>query len=81
MPWRAALFPITLRIAFVRPAPDVYRLHDQSRWVGDAVTIDNEALYVSHAFTESGRVVVSLREAACWLEAVEGAVAAPRAAA
>ena len=67
------MFPITSRV--VRAAPGVYRLYYQSRWVGDAVTVDNGALYVSH------RVVVSLRDAACWLEAIEGAVPAPRAAA
>jgi hypothetical protein len=81
LPWRSAMFPITLRIACVRPAPGVYRLYDQSRWVGDAVTVDSEALYVSHSFTESGRVVGSLHDAARWLEAIEAAAAGPRAAA
>ena len=64
-----------------RNAPGVYRLYYQSRRVGEAVTVDNDALYVSHSFTESGRVVASLRDAARWLEAIEDAVAAPLAAA
>ena len=58
----------------VRAGPGVYRLYYQSRGVGEAVTIDNEELYVSHSFTES------LRDSAQWLEAIEGAVAAPLAA-
>ena len=53
----------------------------QSRRVGEAVTVDNDALHVSHSFSGSGRVVASLRDAARWLEAIEGAVAAPLAAA
>ena len=40
-----------------------------------------DALYVSHSFNESGRVVASLRDAARWLEAIEDAAAAPLAAA
>ena len=52
-----------------------------SRRVGEAVTIDNDELYVSHSSTENGRVVASLRAAARWLEAIEDAVAAPLAAA
>jgi hypothetical protein len=75
------MFPITSRVTCVRAAPGVYRLYFQSRRVGEAVTTDNDALYVSHSFTESGCVVASLREAACWLEAIEGTVAAPLAAA
>ena len=51
----------------------------QSRRGGEAVTIDNDALHVSHSFTESGRA--SLGDAARWLEAIETAVAAPLAAA
>jgi hypothetical protein len=42
---------------------------------GEAVTIDNDALYVSHSSTEKGRVVASLRPAARWLEAIEIPVA------
>jgi len=49
----------------------------RSRRVGEAVNIDNEPLYVSHSFTESGRVVASLRDAARWLEAIEDAIATP----
>jgi hypothetical protein len=75
------MFPITSRITCVRAAPGVYRLYYQSRQTGEAVTIDNDSLYVSHLFTENGRVVASLRDAARWLEAIEGAVAAPLAAA
>ena len=76
-----------------RNVPDHFPRHMRSRrarrlsallpepWVGEAVTVDNDALYVSHSFTESGRVVASLRDAARWLEAIEDAVAAPLAAA
>ena len=70
------MFPITSRVTF---APRPASIGSITR--ADAVTIDNDALYVSHSFTESGRLVVSLRDAACWLEAIEGAVPAPRAAA
>ena len=45
----------------------------QSRRIGEAVTIDNDALYVSHSYTENGRVVASLGEAARWLEEIEDA--------
>jgi hypothetical protein len=48
------MFPITSYVTCVRAAPGVYRLYYQIRWVGHAVTIDNDALYVSHPFTESG---------------------------
>ena len=75
------MFPITSRVTCVRAAPGVYRLYYQSRQIGEAVTIGDDSLYVSHSFTESGRVVASLRDAARWLEATEGAVAAPLAAA
>ena len=75
------MFPITSRVTCVRAAPGVYRLYYQIRWVGYAVTIDNDALDVSHPFTESGRVFGSLRDAARWLESIEDAVAAPLAAA
>jgi hypothetical protein len=75
------MFPITSRVTCVRAAPGVYRLYRQSRGVGEAVTVDNDAPYVSHLFTESGRVVAALRDAARWLESIEGAVAAPLAAA
>jgi hypothetical protein len=53
----------------------------RSRRVGEAVTIDNEALYASHSSTESGRLVASLRDAGCWLEAIEDNDASPLAAA
>ena len=75
------MFSITSRVTCVRAAPGVYRLFYQGRRVGEALTVDNDTLYVSHSFTESGRVVASLRDAARWLEAIEGAVAAPLAAA
>jgi hypothetical protein len=75
------MFPVTSRVTCVRAMPDVYRLYYQSRRVGEAVTIDNEALYVSQSSTENGRVVASLRDVARWLEAIEDAVAAPLAAA
>ena len=75
------MFPITSRVTCVRAAPGVYRLYYQSRHIGEAGKIDNDSLYVSHSFTESSGVVASLRDAARWLEAIEGAVAAPLAAA
>jgi hypothetical protein len=75
------MFPITSRVTCVPTTPGVYRLYDQSRRVGEAVSVNNDALYVSHLFTESGRVVASLRDAARWLESIEDAVAAPLAAA
>ena len=75
------MFPVTSRVTCVRAMPGVYRLYYQSRRVGEAVTIDINALYVSHSFTESGRVVASLRAAARWLETIEEAEASPLAAA
>ncbi len=75
------MFPITSRVTCVPTTTGACRLYYQSRRVGEAVTVDNDALYVSRSFTDSGRVVASLRDAACWLEAIEGAVAAPLAAA
>ena len=75
------MFPVTSRVTCVRAMPGVYRLYYQSRRVGEAVIIDNDALDVSHPFTESGRVFGSLRDAARWLESIEDAVAAPLAAA
>ena len=75
------MFPVTSRVTCVRAMPGVYRLYYQSRLAGEAVTIDSDALYVSHSFTESGRVVASLRDAACWLEAIEDNEASPLAAA
>ena len=75
------MFPVTSRVTCVRAMPGVYRLYYQSRWVGEAVTIDRDALYVSHSSTENGRVVASLRAAARWLEAIEEADASHLAAA
>jgi hypothetical protein len=75
------MLPVTSRVTCVRATPGAYRLYYQSRPVGEAVTTDNDALYVSHSFTDSGRVVASLWDAARWLEAIEDAVAAPLAAA
>jgi hypothetical protein len=74
------MFPLTSRVMCVCAMPGVYRLYYQSRRVGEAVTIDNDALYVSHLFTDSGRVVASLADAARWLEAIEDAEASPLAA-
>jgi hypothetical protein len=71
------MFPVTPHVTCVCAMPGVYRFYYQSRRAGEAVTVDNDALYVSHAFTESGRVVPSLSAAARWLEAIEDAVAAP----
>jgi hypothetical protein len=75
------MFPITSRVTCYCAAPGVYRLYYQSRWVGEALTADNDTFYVSRSFTDSGRLVASLRDAAFWLEATERAVAAPLAAA
>jgi hypothetical protein len=78
--WRAAMFPITSRITCAWAVPGVYRLYYQSRRIGEAVKVDNDALYVSHLFAESGRVVASLADAARWLQAIEDAEASPLAA-
>jgi hypothetical protein len=75
------MFPVTPHVTCVCAMPGVYRFYYHSRRVGEAVTVDNDALYVSHSFTESGHVVASLRDAARWFEAIEYAVAAPLAAA
>ena len=75
------MFPVTSRVTCVCATPGVYRLYYQSRRVGEAVTVDNEPLYVPHSFTESGRVVAPLRDAGCWLEAIEDNDASPLAAA
>jgi hypothetical protein len=75
------MFPVTSRVTCVCAAPGVYRLYYQSRRVGEAVTIDNDALYVSHSSTENGRVVASLSAAARWLESIEEADASHLAAA
>ena len=75
------MFPMTSRVTCVCVMPGVYRLYYQSRRVGEAVTIDSDALYVSHLLTESGRVVASLRDAARLLEAIEEADASHLAAA
>ncbi len=71
------MFPVTSPVTCVCAAPGVYRLYYQCRRVGEVVTIDDDALYVSHSFTESGRVVASLRDAARWLEAIEDNDASP----
>jgi hypothetical protein len=75
------MFPVTSRVTCVRAMPGVYRLYCRSRRAREAVTIDDDALYVSHSSTENGRVVASLGDAARWLEAIETAGAAPLAAA
>jgi hypothetical protein len=59
--------------------PGVYQLYYRCRRVGEAVTIDNHALYVSHSFTESGRVS-RCSAPRPWLEAIEDAEASPLAA-
>jgi hypothetical protein len=74
------MFPLTSHVTCVCAAPGVYRLYYRSRRVGEAVTIDNRALYASHMFTDSGRVVASLADAARWLEAIEDVEASPLAA-
>ena len=75
------MFPITLDVTCFRIAPSVYRLYCRSRCVGRGPDRRNDALYVSHAFTNGGRVVASLADAARWLERIEGVDAAPLAAA
>jgi len=75
------MFPVTSRVTCVRATAGVYRLYCQSRRVAEAVAIDYDELYMSHSFSEGVRVVASLPDAARWLEATEGAVAAPLAAA
>ena len=74
------MFPVTSRVTCVCAVPGVYWLYYQCRRVGEAVTIDNETLYVSHSSAENGRVVASLADAARWLEAIEDAEASPLAA-
>ena len=75
------MFPLTFRVTCLNATPGVYRLYYQGRRVGEAVTIDDDTLYVSHLFTQRGRVVASLGEAARWLEAIETTIPAPLAAA
>ena len=74
------MFPVTSRVTCVCAVPGVYWLYYQCRRVGEAVTIDNETLYVSHSSAENGRVVASLGAAARWLEAIEDAEVSPLAA-
>ena len=74
------MFPVSSRVTCVCAVPGVYWLYYQCRRVGEAVTIDNETLYVSHSSAENGRVVASLSAAARWLEAIEDAEVSPLAA-
>ncbi len=69
--------PLNSHVACVSSAPGLYRLYYQSRLIGEAVTVDADALHVSHLFTAAGRVVASLRDAANWLEKIEDSVAVP----
>ena len=58
------------------------RRHQRLQLVsGEAITIDNAALTWSNSSTETGRVFRSLRDVACWLEAIEEDDASPLAAA
>jgi hypothetical protein len=75
------MFPVTSHVTCVRAMPGVYRLYYQSRRVGEAVTIDDDALYVPHSSTENGHVVASLGDSARWLEVIVTSGAAPLAAA
>jgi hypothetical protein len=59
------MFPVTSRVTCVCATPGFYPFYYQSRRVGEVVTIDNDALYVSHSSTESSRVVPSLLVAPC----------------
>jgi hypothetical protein len=55
------MFPVTSRVTCVRAAPGVYGLYYQSRRVGEAVTIDNDALYIALAHRERPRSRVAQR--------------------
>ena len=74
------MLPVNSRITGVGTMSNAFRLYHPSRRIGEAVTIDSDGLYVSHSFTDRGRVVASLREAARWLEVIEDVVAVPVAA-
>jgi hypothetical protein len=69
------MLPVNSRITGVGAMSNAFRLYHPSRRIGEAVTIDNNTLYVSQSSTESGRVLASLGDAARWLEAIEIPVA------
>jgi hypothetical protein len=69
------MHPLNSRFTCVSSAPGLYRMYYQSRLIGEAVTVDVDALHVSHFFTANARVVASLHDAANWLEEIENAVA------
>jgi hypothetical protein len=71
------MHPINSHVTCISAAPGLYRLYYQSRRIGEAVTVDNDAFHVLHLFTATERVVASLGDAANWLENIERAVAAP----
>ena len=68
MPRRLVMHRINSRVTCVSTASGLYRLYYQSRLIGEAVTVDNDAFHVSHLFTPSGRVVASLsgKRFGCW---------------
>jgi len=72
------MHPLNSHVACVSSAPGLYRLYYQSRLVGEAVTVDNDAFHVSHFYTAAGRVVASLCDAANWLDKIEHADAVPQ---
>ncbi|MBV8104123.1 MAG: hypothetical protein JO223_05760 [Hyphomicrobiales bacterium] len=67
---------INSHVTYLSPAAGLYRLYYQSRRIGEAVMVDNDAFHVSHLFSPSEGVVASLDHAANWLEKIEHAVAA-----
>jgi hypothetical protein len=73
--WTRAMHPINSQVAYVSPAPGLYRLYYQSRLIGEAVNVDQDAFHVSHLFNISGGLVASLSEAANWVERIEHALA------
>ena len=69
------MLPVNSRITGVGTMSNAFRPYHPSRRIGEAVTIDSNALYASHSSTESGRVLPSLGDGARWLEAIEISVA------
>jgi hypothetical protein len=65
------MHPLNSQITCVRRGPDSIGFYYQRHQIGEAVTVDNDALHVSHLFTTTGRVVASLRDAANWLDNIE----------
>jgi len=47
------MLPVNSRITGVGTMSNAFRLYHPSRRIGEAVTIDSNALYASHSSTES----------------------------